>query len=527
MEQIIFITIFVILLLILVGVFYFFVIRIKSNERRNSIFLCLELDTKRWIIKKSNSLLNDVIYNETFNNFLKNKLGNGWININKLFEIIDPKDVIKWKKTIEYCIQNKLSSSINHEISFKGLEEKMVTYFFNIKFIYIKEGHINIEMRSKDLIDDKNLINNTISKEELFKDKNKHKLFIAFYIENNQLDAFSSFIKTFADLIKIKNIRFFKSNSVVVIFLSDNSYRRLNRIKMKIDQKISKSNKKSTLKNFYGGCAFVECSDQINEQNLSKIMTRILFSLVKSKAQNEIFHFNLKNILFNEFEEFKEKIMEMDELIKIHNFKYDSYEVESIQKTERDMKLYLPKINFNPSYWDKYIIQMNEFDKKIRDKFVDYVLNNDLIKRDRDILIHINDYQIEKVFPLMKQQKNITFIINQTSKYKKTINFINLLKLLNLSNINYALAIDEVNSKVISIIANAKPKLIILSEKINKNFNNENINNKLRLIETIVITEKMGITLVFVNLTPEEKNEIVILSKRDKYIVDYPINSFI
>lgn len=527
MEKIILISVFAILMVVLILIFYFFLLKPKMNERKDSIFLCLELDTKRWIIKKSNSLLNEVIYNEKFNSFFKNKLGNGWININKLFEIINPKDVIKWKKAIEYCIQNKSNSSINHEISFKALDDKMVTYFFNIKFIYINENHINIELRSKDKMEDKNLVNSIITKEELFKDKNKNKLFVSFNIEDNHLDTFVEFIRAFTQLIKIKNIRFFKSNSIIVIFLSDNSYRRLNRQKMKIQKKLTNSSKKSSIKSFYSGCSFVECANQIDENNLSKIMTRILFSLVKSKALNEIFHFNLKNILFNEFEEFKEKIMNMDELIKIYNFKHEEFKIESIKKNENSMKLYLPKINFDADYWDNYVIQMNEFDKKIRDKFIDFVLNNESLQKNKNILLNINDYQIEKMFSLMKKHKNITFIINQTAKYKKTIDFINLLKLIELSNINYALAIDKVNSKVISIIANVKPKLIILSEKINSNFNNDNINNKLRLIETIVITEKIGITLIFVNLTDEEKNEILLLSKKDKLTVNYPTNNFI
>ena len=119
MEKILLITFFSILTTILFAYFVYFILKNTSFNRKKYIFFSLELDTKRWIIKRNNSLLNNIIYDEKFNWYFKNKIGKGWVGINKLFKILDPVDVEKWKKSIEYCIQNKTNSSINHEIKFK------------------------------------------------------------------------------------------------------------------------------------------------------------------------------------------------------------------------------------------------------------------------------------------------------------------------------------------------------------------------------------------------------------------------
>ncbi len=138
---------------------------------------------------------------------------------------------------------------------------------------------------------------------------------------------------------------------------------------------------------------------------------------------------------------------------------------------------------------------------------------------DKKIVISINDYQIEEIFDLMKTRNNILFLINQT-KYKKVIEFINLIKILDLSEIKYGLVFDELNSKAISILANVKPQLIVLSEKFNANFNKDNINNKLRLVDAIITTERLGIMLMFINLSSEDKKEVLLLSKYDKLFVN-------
>ena len=311
MEKILLITFFSILTTILFAYFVYFILKNTSFNRKKYIFFSLELDTKRWIIKRNNSLLNNIIYDEKFNWYFKNKIGKGWVGINKLFKILDPVDVEKWKKSIEYCIQNKTNSSINHEIKFKiEGNKKYISYFFNIKFIYINEDHINIEFRTKENFDNSNLIKKIISKNEIFNDKNFYKLFVGFYIEDNEnANVFTSFIKEMSEIVNIKHFSFFKSNSIVVMYNSNNSYKKIARTRIKLGNKLAKSNKKSNINNYYLSCGFVECENNIDENNFSKIMTRISFVLVKSKILNKPIYFNQKNIAFNEFEKFKVKII--------------------------------------------------------------------------------------------------------------------------------------------------------------------------------------------------------------------------
>ena len=529
MEKILLITFFSILTTILFAYFVYFILKNTSFNRKKYIFFSLELDTKRWIIKRNNSLLNNIIYDEKFNWYFKNKIGKGWVGINKLFKILDPVDVEKWKKSIEYCIQNKTNSSINHEIKFKiEGNKKYISYFFNIKFIYINEDHINIEFRTKENFDNSNLIKKIISKNEIFNDKNFYKLFVGFYIEDNEnANVFTSFIKEMSEIVNIKHFSFFKSNSIVVMYNSNNSYKKIARTRIKLGNKLAKSNKKSNINNYYLSCGFVECENNIDENNFSKIMTRISFVLVKSKILNKPIYFNQKNIAFNEFEEFKEKIMNVHNMIESSQIDYEKIPIISLKNKRNVFNLYTPKFPLDDYFWNDYIIKINDFDKKIREKFTSYILTNNDLLMDKKIVISINDYQIEEIFDLMKNRKNILFLINQI-KYKKVMEFINVIKILDLSEIKYGLVFEELNSKVISILANVKPQLIVLSEKFNTNFNKDNINNKLRLVDAIITTERLGIMLMFINLSSEDKKEVLLLSKYDKLFVNiYDDNIFI
>lgn len=529
MEKIILITFFSILITILFIYFVYFVIKNVSFNRKKYIFFSLELDTKRWIIKRNNSLLNNIIYDEKFNWYFKNKIGKGWVGINKLFKILDPADVEKWKRSIEYCIQNKTNSSISHEIKFKiEGNKKNISYFFNVKFIYINEEHINVEFRTKENFNNDHLTKKIISKYEIFNDKKTYKLFAGFYIENNEnSNVFISFIKEMSKIINIKNFSFFKSNSIVVMFCSNNSYKKIARARMKLENKLSKSSKKSNINNYYLSCGFVECENNIDENNFSKIMTRISFVLVKSKIMNKPIYFNQKNIAFNEFEEFKEKIMSIHNIIESSKIEYEKIPIDSLKNKKNVFNLYTPKFSLDNYFWNDYIIKINDFDKKIREKFTYYILTNNDLLMDKKIVISINDYQIEEIFDLMQTRKNILFLINQV-KYKKVIEFINLIKILDLSEIKYGLVFDELNSKAISILVNVKPQLIVLSEKFNANFNKDDINNKLRLVDAIITTERLGIMLMFINLSNEDKKEVLLLSKYDKLFVNiYDDNIFI
>ena len=80
MEKIILITFFSILITILFIYLLYFILKNISFNRKKYIFFSLELDTKRWIIKRNNSLLNNIIYDEKFNWYFKNKIQSNWYN---------------------------------------------------------------------------------------------------------------------------------------------------------------------------------------------------------------------------------------------------------------------------------------------------------------------------------------------------------------------------------------------------------------------------------------------------------------
>ena len=110
------------ILLILVQYFVFVFQKINHSKKETSLFL-LDLDLKNWRIKKINSIWNNKnrkINNEKLDLYFNKNIDKGWVNISKIFDLLDPKETQKWKKSIQYCIQNKNLVSINSQVNIKS-----------------------------------------------------------------------------------------------------------------------------------------------------------------------------------------------------------------------------------------------------------------------------------------------------------------------------------------------------------------------------------------------------------------------
>lgn len=525
MGNIILLFILVSLCLAIIACFlYFNFKKDKMIDKYEPILFFLELDLKKWRIKKSHLLINEMFekYNKKAIQYIDKKIGNGWINISQLFDSLEPVNRDKWKKAIEYCVQNKSNFFINQKIKIESFENtKNTIIFFKLKFQYVNDKKIVIEYRSQNKLESERLFNKIITKDQLFNTKHKYRLFIAFSVIKNSLDTFITFIDLFDKLIKNKNIRYFKTNAIIVATITNESYRKINRIKKIIQSKLKKSLNKNNINNFFDGLTFVECQNLETENDFSKIMTRISFGLIKSKTIQSSVHFNLKNIQFNEFEEFKEKIININNMIESNRIEFEKLSVYSSKTKKEIYNFLIPKFQIENDYWNENILKINNFDKKIEDQFVSNILSSNK-KLNKKTLININDYQIEKIFENMKNNREFIFIINQT-KYSETKEFISLLKLLNVSKIKFGFYVEEFSSSFFSVITNVKPSVIVLSEKVNSNLEEKSVVNKLRILNSITIISRLKIPLVFTNVNDKVINEIELLPNEDKYYMDRSI----
>lgn len=510
-------------LIIIVGIFLFIVSSNKKTKiENNNILFFFNIDLNKWRFKANYLDWNKNLNTEKFKYFTNQFFDTGWSSLTKLFQILGEEEN-KWKKSINYCVQNQTSTSFKTKISFKIKNtSKPLIYSFDVNLTYMDDSYISAKLfyNGKNKKNKKLDQHKTLSKEDLFKFDKPYILFLSFSLinirEKNSNKSHLDFINKITSIIKYKNISFFKSNDFIIFVFNESNYSTINKLKNKITKTLNKNKEKWFLKNLYDGVSFVECSNKIQTENdLAKVMTRISFSLLKSKISKEIFLFSEKNIQFNEFEEFKSKLNSLNKSIK-NISDVSVYQVKSI-KSKREVFEYLkPNISIEDDYWNKYIIEINEFDKKIRDRFVEYVIKNYKLGN-KKIMIDINDYQLEKMFDKIKEIKNVIFIINIV-KYTNTKELIRLLNLLNLSEIKFALNIEDFDSNTFSILSTARPKMIVISNDFIKKLSNDKSN--LLLMNAMIITEHLGITLVFNKVEEEIKNDIVILSKAEKLYIE-------
>lgn len=524
MFFIIFISSIISICLFIAIFFFIYIIKNRDQEKYENVLFFLDLDLKNWRIKKNSSLWNTRLDNEKFSFYFNKKIGVGWINIAKFFSFIGEKEEKRWRKAIEYSVQNKSNTSIQSEMIFKTLDEKKdIKHFFDIKFIYVNDKRIHIELKSKTKIYDEFLNKKLVSKKDLLTDESFYKLFVAFSLVDKDQKTFIDFVIEMDSILKIKNANYFKSNAIVVVVLKNNSYLKIKHLKRKIQKRIKKMQNNSIIKNLFEGSAFVECQNLKSESDFSKIMTRISFSLVKSKINKKPILFNQKNIKFNEFEEFKEKIMNISNIIETKEFEYLFLPTVSIQTKEKIYDYLIPNFKLEDDYWNDYVIGINDFYNKIRDKFAKNILSIKQIDYPKNkVLLSINDYQIEDIFDQMVKNKNkFIFIINRI-KFQNVNEFVKLLKLLELSEIKYGISANEFDSSLLSIIGNVKPKIILISNKFNENFGDNGIKNKLKVIYSILLSERSKILLIFSNIDKDMAKEIQLLSKTEKYWVEKP-----
>lgn len=512
--------------------FYFFYFFLKKNifQKNNSILMFFEIDLKNWRVRKTPSLLESSTSNEINERFLRyfqKKIGKGWISITDFFKLLDSTNKKeKIQKAIEYCAQNKANIEISTEFvfdSFSTRKNKNLSFLFNLKFRYVDDNKINVECKNNEEIYNLSLKKKVISKEELISNKKKYKLFVAFALNDDKQETYILFLEKIYNLLKNNNFKFFKSNSILLLVLSSDSYSTIRKQGKRINKKLKKSLTKSNINNFYDAVTFVECSKLKSENDFSTVMIRISYALIKSRVQHETIFFNLNSIHMNEFNEFKEKLYLIKGVLNSKSIPYELIPVKSIMNKSHLYNFYVPRLNIEDDYWNSHLLKVNNYDLKIKDKFfLDTIKKNKQTKKHS--FININDYQALEHFDLIKKNNDFTYVLNRV-KFKDIKQFIRLINLFELSKIKYGLFVDEFDSEFYSIIKNIKPQVIVVSDKFNSYLVDGKIKSKIKIMSAIFITEYLNINLIFTNVDKQMQKEIHILSKTEKFFLDKPPHS--
>ncbi len=524
--------IFLIILIVVIFVFsvsfilYLFFKPDDVKKYESVVFLDLDLD--KWRIRINDLSRNIFSDKGEDNNFIfgKEKV-EGWVSLSTVFKFIGPKNEQNWKKAIEYCVQNNSSYQINH---FEHIEKEENEYAkklnnlesYILKFQFISDYKLRVECK---LSDKQKIRNNAqskiVSKAQIINDHHKYNLFISFLLKDNVSSTFENFVNLLDEKLGKNNYYYFKSNSIASIFYANNSYNEILRNRKKVQRVLKRSLGRNNINNYFEALTYTECNDVMNESDFIKVVNRIFFGLVKSKLQNEPYLFSLNNIQFNEFETFKEKINLINKEVKSTSKDIKKIEVRSIKTNKEIYEYWIPNFEMNnDDFWNEYIIKFNGFDDKIRDRFIENILESQPSTRvNKKRLVLVNDYYVKKVFDKMeKHKKNFIFIIN-ISKSKNTLEFIRLLKLLELSKINYGIYIKKFDGSIHSIISNTNPQLILLSAEFNSNFEKNDLRKRLKVIDSVVISNKKNIDLIFSNINKNIRDDIKSLSKGDKYYI--------
>ena len=500
---------------IIISLIFIFVVQYQKKQRLNRPNLMfLELDLKQWRIKKIPMAWSQITNQIKFSNNLDEIINNGWIDINKFFTILNTKEVKKWKKAIEYAIQNKTNIEITSIVDLDNYDLEKSNWQIEFFPPYNDIIRINIKWFNS-LNHQKNRIS-VIEKEQLLTDKVQFKLFVAFSLTDKNINLIlDDFLEHFQSAIKIKKIKYFIFKNNVVFVASAWQFDQIQKIKAKFTKYIYKNKNNIVFNSYYDALTYVEVKSISTEEDFAKILTRISFGIIKSKLIRKPFYFSSKEILFNEFEEYKEAINYVNDLLVKEDFVVEKQRIYSILQNKKVLNYFLPKINEMPdNNWFPLILSSSNFQDKLSDLFFKKMINYN--NEGKLFMIDINDYEINARFDEMIQNRKILYIINLMS-YKKPLQIIALFKLLKKYQIKFGIRVNEITSVLFSIVENVKPNVLIMSKEFTSSVDPDLIHQNIDKIGLILICERLNIIPIFENPDHNLKITLKNFSNKEKY----------
>lgn len=497
----------VIIVFIFIAFITYFSFLIFKNNKTNKIktgFFSLEMDLKQYRIRMNKFYWNEML-NFSTNDIIQDDFKNGWVNMATIFEKLGPIETKKWKRAIEFCVNNQIDTELKTEIINK---ENNKTFLF-IKFIFLSsnELRINVDWKSRKI---ENVVDIVTQKKDIISIPGEYKLFISFNIIKFNTMNLYEFVQRIKKILKIKKIIVTTTKNIVTIIIAANNLNELSKIRKKAIKQINKN--KIYIQNFYDSLTFVEVKHLKNENDLSKAIMRTLFGLTKSKIIKDIFFFNLKSVHFNEFEEFKEAFLSIENIIKTSNIDLSLKPIKNIYDNHKIIDIFMPTYNVKENIWTKDVINLYNFDNRILDLFFIKIMSN---PPKNSFLINVNDYFIHENFDILKNNNKIIYIINFV-EYKDETKIIDLLSTLKKYNIKFGITINEYNSIIASIINNTQPNIILINEKFANEFNSkDNIDLLMNKLTLLSLCEKLKISPIFIN-PMNNKKEILSMGNTEK-----------
>lgn len=507
---------------IVLALIIIFVVQYRKKSRLNRPNLMfLELDLKQWRIKKIPLAWNQMIFKSQFNQYLDEIISNGWVDINTFFHILGSKEEQKWKKAIEYCIKNKANIEINSILALDNYDwEKS---YWNVEFFSPHNDLIRINVKWINRLSTRKIKLKLIDKEELLLIPEQFKLFVAFSLnEPNIGPILDAFLEQFQSATKLKKLNYFIFKNNVVFVASAWQFAQIQKVKAKFIKVMNKNKNNVVLNNYYYGLTYVEAKSIKNETDFAKILTRISFGIIKSKLNREPFYFSAKSIFFNEFEEYKEAINYINDLLVNGKFELLKLRVYSILQNKKVFNYFLPKISeLTNNNWFDLILASSNFQEKLSNLFLKQMINH---QEEKIFMIDINDYEINKYFDQMVANRKILYIVNIVS-YKKPLQIIALFKLLKKHQVKFGIRVNEISSVLFSIVENVKPNVLILSNQFIKTVEPESIHHNIDKIGLILICERLNIIPIFENPDHNLKITLKNFSTKEKYFFQTDYNN--
>ncbi len=474
------------LALISIIIAIFFIQKKDVIKSSNGIFL-IDVDLKNNRLRKSNII--EIIDKKVSKNYNHDFFDDGWMDISQFLSnlsdenkeiFLNALDAIKVnKKYIKFTVKNKTTKDPDYYI------EWIVEFFqtresinATIKWSYVKEIPEGLRI---------------ITKEELFKNTKKYKSFIAFNLRAKDQKTFKDFIIILFESFKVKNLDFFISKNIVILILygdtSEETQEKINKI-MKKYEKIKVPN---NLISYCNAIGVVESKNLFDTKDLLKIINRIYFSIIKSTQLKKTFYFNAKNIFFNEFEEFKENYLLLNNIIKNKIIRFSKRSIMDYKNNTTIATYIKPEPEYPENFWINMIIENNNILPNIEDEYFSNALSS--FKSMDQYLIDVNDYVILQNIDKLQQLSGMIFVIKFLES-TDVPNFELITSTLKSKGIKFGVRIDEIGPSTITLIESIMPHAIIISESL---IDSTDLRKFLKLKQLILLCNKNPATLIFEN----------------------------
>lgn len=455
----------------------------KDQIKSSSGIFLLDIDLQNNRLRKSNLI--EIVENDNSSEYFDK----GWMDISLFLlslseenkeKFLTALDAIKLNKNyVKFIIKNKSMKESNFSIQwiielFKTNDSISAT----IEWSYIENMPIDLKI---------------INKEDLFQDTHKYKSFIAFNLKESDQKNFQSFIMILYENLKLKNQHFFVSKNIIILIVYGDTSNEVEKKVNFIIKRIEKIKTSKQLLYYYDAIGIIESDGVSNSKDLLKIINRIYFSLIKSNQLNKPFYFNIKNIFFNEFEEFKENYLILNNIIKSKNIRSKENPIFEVKTGSVIANYIKPDPEYPDNFWTSMIIKNKNILPNLEDSYFNKMLNS-LDKLDQ-YLIDVNDYELIQNMDKLKNHSSMIFII----KFIESTNIRNLeLIVANLkrSNIKFGIKIESVIPEVVTLIESIMPHAIIIDEKL---INSTDLMMFLNIKQLIFLCKKNPATLIFEN----------------------------